>query len=263
MAKQLTADEEFILKRQARRRLIGAVALITAVVVILPMVFDSEPPASSINEVELRIPDKEKIGEFQVASEVNADQASLEIVDAAPVAVSSVIAPVQNTSGVVPVVASVLPASAAVAVAKPGLLPAPTVAHPARDEKTTSIKKSPAAVSAPADPLSILEDRVSAPRAAEAKHAEEKFKVKAGVKPTDAQHPKSGFVVQVGVFANADSAKKLQEKLHKQGLHVYSEKVANKIRIRIGSFTTREAAEKVRRKLESQGTHASIVNLGS
>ncbi|MFA6015532.1 MAG: SPOR domain-containing protein [Gallionellaceae bacterium] len=261
MAKQLTADEEFILKRQARRRLIGAVALITAVVVILPMVFDSEPPASSISEIELRIPDKEKIGEFQAASEVNADQAPLEIVDASPVAISAVIVPAPEASGVPPVAAPAPQVSAPVAVVKPAA--APEDVHPVRDEKPRLIKKSPAAVSAPADPLSILEDRVGASRAAEAKQVEEKSKAKAGAKPVEAHHPKSGFVVQVGVFANADSAKKLQEKLHKQGLHVYSEKVANKIRIRIGGFATREAAEKVRRKLESQGTHASIVNLGS
>lgn len=62
MAKQVT-DEEASLKRQARRRLIGAVALVTAVAVTLPMVLDSEPKPAGV-DIELRIPDKDKIDAF-------------------------------------------------------------------------------------------------------------------------------------------------------------------------------------------------------
>lgn len=62
MAKQQT-DEEPNLRRKARRRLIGAIALTLAVVVILPMVLDSEPRRIS-QDIELRIPDPDKVGEF-------------------------------------------------------------------------------------------------------------------------------------------------------------------------------------------------------
>ena len=37
------SDEELQLKRRARRRLIGAIVLVTAIVVVLPMVLDTEP----------------------------------------------------------------------------------------------------------------------------------------------------------------------------------------------------------------------------
>lgn len=63
MAKRQIDDGDS-LKRQARRRLIGAVALVTAVVVILPMVLDSEPKMAGQN-IELRIPDPDKAGEFK------------------------------------------------------------------------------------------------------------------------------------------------------------------------------------------------------
>jgi DedD protein len=63
MAKRQMDDEDS-LKRQARRRLIGAVALVTAVVVILPMVLDSEPRMPGQN-IDLRIPDPDKAGEFK------------------------------------------------------------------------------------------------------------------------------------------------------------------------------------------------------
>src|SRR3989338_3229864 len=62
MAKQQT-EEELNLKRKARRRLIGAVALTLAVVVILPMVLDSEPKLTG-QDIELRIPAPDKVGEF-------------------------------------------------------------------------------------------------------------------------------------------------------------------------------------------------------
>lgn len=62
MAKQRT-EEDLDLKRKARRRLIGAIALTLAVVVILPMVLDSEPrPAGQ--DIDLRIPASDKVGEF-------------------------------------------------------------------------------------------------------------------------------------------------------------------------------------------------------
>lgn len=49
------SDEELQLKRRARRRLIGAIVLVTAIVVVLPMVLDSEPRPVG-REVSVRIP---------------------------------------------------------------------------------------------------------------------------------------------------------------------------------------------------------------
>lgn len=52
------SDEELQLRRRARRRLIGAVVLVTAIVVILPMVLDSEPrPPSQPISVQIPSPD--------------------------------------------------------------------------------------------------------------------------------------------------------------------------------------------------------------
>jgi DedD protein len=62
MAKQLSDDEQN-LRRKARRRLIGAFALTLAVVVILPMVLDSEPKPTG-HDIDLRIPAADEVGEF-------------------------------------------------------------------------------------------------------------------------------------------------------------------------------------------------------
>ena len=52
------SDEELQLRRRARRRLIGAIVLVTAVVVILPMVLDSEPrPSGQPISVQIPSPD--------------------------------------------------------------------------------------------------------------------------------------------------------------------------------------------------------------
>jgi DedD protein len=49
------SDEELQLKRRARRRLLGAVVLVTAIIVGLPMVLDSEPKPVS-REITVKIP---------------------------------------------------------------------------------------------------------------------------------------------------------------------------------------------------------------
>lgn len=49
------SDEELQLKLRARRRLIGAIVLVTAMVVVLPMVLDTEPGPVS-QDITVRIP---------------------------------------------------------------------------------------------------------------------------------------------------------------------------------------------------------------
>jgi DedD protein len=49
------SDEELQLRKRARRRLIGAIVVVTAVVVALPMILDSEPKPVS-HDIDIRIP---------------------------------------------------------------------------------------------------------------------------------------------------------------------------------------------------------------
>jgi DedD protein len=49
------SEEEIQLRKRARRRLVGAVAIVVFVVAVVPMVLDHEPQPQS-HEVELRIP---------------------------------------------------------------------------------------------------------------------------------------------------------------------------------------------------------------
>lgn len=62
MAKTVT-EEEIQLKKRARRRLIGAIALVILAVIFLPMVLDSEPKPVN-QDIKILIPEKETAGSF-------------------------------------------------------------------------------------------------------------------------------------------------------------------------------------------------------
>ena len=206
MAKQ-TMDDEANLKRRARRRLIGAVALTTAIVVLLPMLLDSEPKLVG-QDIELRIPGKDKVGEFVPRIDLSPTSAPVAALPASPPAA--------------PVIAA-----SQVAIAPPAVVAA----------KAPENKPAPAAV----------KPKEAAPENRPVEQSQ--------------SGPQPGFVVQIGAFSKAESALYLQKKLSKEGFKVYTEKVADKTRVRAGPYATREAAEKVRHKLEGQGLHADISSI--
>jgi DedD protein len=89
-------DGEDELKRQMRRRLVGAVALVTALVVILPWLLEGSPRQRE-GGLELRIPDKDKAGAFtsqmvlaESAPDVAPEPASGAQAGGVPAAVSAV-----------------------------------------------------------------------------------------------------------------------------------------------------------------------------
>ncbi len=221
MAKEMT-EEEGKLMRQTRRRLIGAVALVLFAVILLPIVFDSEPGPASGNDIELRIPNKDSAGEYQPKIDLPAlDKMASEVAAASAV---------DAASGA---------ASAPVATLSPAPEPKPAPA--------VAVKPQPAAKPA-------AKPKVEAKPAAKAK-PESKPAAKAQA------IPKSGWALQVGAFSKADAAHALQAKLSKHGYHAYTEKAGNVIRVRVGGYPTREAAEKAQHRLAAQGTHANVVSL--
>src|SRR5450830_723622 len=74
-------------KKRARRRLIGAVALVLAVVIVLPMVLDSEPRPLA-DDIAIQIPSKDggKDSDAKSAAAVAAAQPKEEFVDPATLA---------------------------------------------------------------------------------------------------------------------------------------------------------------------------------
>ena len=105
MAKQST-EEELNIKRKARRRLIGAITLALAIVVILPMVLDSEPKPTG-QDIDLRIPAADKVGEFvpdvALSEVVEASAESAVVVSATAVSEVIVVAPEEKLPVALPV----------------------------------------------------------------------------------------------------------------------------------------------------------------
>jgi DedD protein len=63
MAKKLT-EKELDLRRKTRRRLLGAIMLALAAVVILPMLLDGEPRESGSQNISLEIPSPDSVDKF-------------------------------------------------------------------------------------------------------------------------------------------------------------------------------------------------------
>ncbi|MDO8812792.1 MAG: SPOR domain-containing protein [Gallionella sp.] len=222
MAKQQTEDE-LNLRRKARRRLIGAIAFTLAVVVILPMVLDSEPKPTG-KDIDLRIPAPDKVGEFVPGV------AASEVVETLPLAASTVVA-----------------ASASPAVAQADNETVTSAQPTATSNPRTEVqgKIQPAANKQP-------EAKAPEPKKSEPKKPESKA-------PDKANNVES-YVVQVGAYANAATAKQEMDKLKKWGFKAYTEKAGDKIRVRVGPYAEREKAEKARQLLEKHGLHPVVTN---
>jgi len=87
MAKQIMTDGEFTLRRQARRRLIGAIALMLGVVIFLPMIFDPDPASTAVGDIELRIPERTEVAPVPQAAQEGAPKVELAVPDEKPVPV--------------------------------------------------------------------------------------------------------------------------------------------------------------------------------
>lgn len=221
------SDEELQLKQRARRRLIGAIVLVIAIVVVLPMVLDSEPRTSS-QSVSVQIPSPDA-GVF--------------------------------TSKVVPLPAT--PNSKAISNAAPGRSPAELpaevpqkiVAAPAAPASPVPAKETP--TQAPQEALkpvakAVVEKKTGTQAKPPAKSA----------KPAPKSTKGGQFVVQVIALADAEKAKQMREKIAAAGIKSYTEVVKTSkgdvTRVRAGPFATRVAAEKAREQLKALGMNGNI-----
>src|SRR5690348_6769872 len=66
MAKTVS-DEELQLRKRARRRLVGAIALVVAAIVVLPMLLDSKPEERS-QEIDIHIPSEDSVEELEAGA---------------------------------------------------------------------------------------------------------------------------------------------------------------------------------------------------
>lgn len=259
-----TPDPVLPEKKRARRRLVGAIALALAVAIGLPMLLDSEPK-SSVSDIAINMPSKDKPGEPLNGGPAVAPAPALE----QPVAPA-------------PAPATTKPAAAAPSARTV----APVAAAGASLDKGEEIVHVPAkpAVTEPAKPPKAAEPKATEPKVAKAevKHPEPKPEPKKPEpkpeakpahtddaramailegKPTEAA-PSTKYVIKVGAFAAKEKVDELQRKLSEAGIKSYAQKVntanGELTSVRVGPFPNKDEAEKVKAKLGKLGLSGSL-----
>ena len=228
--------EHLEIKKRARRRLVGAVAFVSVVAVVLPMVMDHEP-RQTVQDVEIRIPGQDekpfapKFSEAPVAKP--AEKPPLVEPEAKPVE-----SDIKPTARVIEVVKD---KPAEKPVAKPEKTPEKPAAKPAEKAPEKAAEK----------PVAKNEDAKRAAAILAGQANEAKPAAKGGE-----------YLVLIGAFSNEANVKNLKAKLGEQGIKTYSEPLdtpqGKKTRVRAGPFASREAAEKALEKMQRIGVSGVI-----
>lgn len=212
-------------KKRARRRLIGATALVLAAIIGLPMVFDSEPKPLA-DDINIQIPPRDK-----------AEGAALNPLPLPPEPAHTEPSPVARKADAdLPPVRIDQVADSAPAPAQSADKPSEKLAEKPADKPVAKAADKPAE-----------------------KHAE-KHSEKHSEKHADKD--KGRFIVQVAAVASKAKAEELQNRLKKAGLKAYSQKVSTKdgerYRVRIGPLGSRDEADKIRARLGKMGLSGTV-----
>lgn len=209
MAKPIT-DDEIQLRKRARRRLVGAIALVLVVVVVLPWLVDDEPPPQ-LKNVDISIPPVESADrKFPPVAPVG-EPLPATSGEAAALAPDTT-APPASVPQTAPEPVTPAPSSQPepVASVKPGVAPTPLEAKP--------VVEAPAEAKAEAKPAAskgFIMQIGAFSTAAKARQVQQQLK-SAGVAsfiepvetPTGTRHR-----VKAGPFASNEAASKAREKL--------------------------------------------------
>jgi DedD protein len=238
-------DPHLELKKRARRRLVGAVALALLAAIVLPMVMDQEPQPPN-QDIQVRIPSRDSPfdGRVQPKTSPPAEQP--------PAAPAAAPAPAAAKS---PADESPVEPAPQSKTRPPPATPADAV-KPAQRERHTEPAPSKVA-EAPAEKLAKSEKP-----SRDSKHEEARAKaILSGESEANEGEPaaaRSGqFIVQLGVFRDPGNARKVQARVKSAGYNAVAEQLPSeagtKMRVRAGPFASRELAEKAREKLKQQG----------
>lgn len=143
------------------------------------------------------------------------------------------------------------------------VMPVANLANPEKNnpnQASTDSTKTPAA--RPATPqaeatATEAQPETSAETAEKSKAAKPKTQAKAGeAEKTKAETKAKGWIVQVGVYSNADNAARVSEKLKSHGLAVTEESVkiegGKAMRLRVGPYRERAAALKAQAQIQKE-----------
>lgn len=221
--------DQVALRTRARRRLIGAAALLLAVAILLPMVLDKEPRPVP-DTIPIDIPSEKT--PFSPRLALSAPPAA----GVAPATPLPDAAPVQEGKGE--------PAHAA----ERAEMPRPTVDKGAVPAQA---KPSAAPTAEPAD------------RTADAKRARDILEGKTTETTAVAPASRGKYLLQAAALGSESAARELAARLQRAGFASFTERTETKdgvrYRVRLGPYATRDEAERARARLRAIGIHASVV----
>lgn len=234
-------DQELQLKKRARRRLVGAIALVLLMVIFLPWVLEDRTTSAPKEKIDVSIP--------------SLDQSSLDN------------SPTVAKTSVQPVPAPLLNEKSTEATTPVVQIPAdPIVVDNAHVKTETAQQEEPQSKltisesSMPTKNEVILEDDVLNNKIIEEKRLEaEKAAAKKEKRSAGLQ-----YYVQIGVFSDVDNVKKIQNKLKDLGYQSNTEKVdtakGEKIRLRTTLFNDRNEAAIALQNIKDAGFSGMVVS---
>jgi DedD protein len=215
-------DVQLQLKKRARRRLVGAVAFVSVVAVVLPLVMDHEP-RQVVQDVEIRIPGQ----------------------DEKPFAPKFAVAPVEGPAP----------------EAKPTARLVEPVAEPAVDKVMEKpVEKPPEKTSVKVEkPIDKPAEKTQDKGSGDAKRA---AAILSGQPAETPPAKTTDYLILIGAFSNEANVKNLKAKLSEQGIKVFTEPLdtpqGKKTRVRAGPFASRDAAEKALEKMQKIGVSGVV-----
>ena len=247
MAEQDTlADADLQLKKRARRRLVGAIALALLAVIVLPMVMDREPRPVG-QDIQVRIPAQDTAS--LTAKVMPGKSASTPLPAPEPKTVAEPVPGAEADSKPVAKAeakADSKPAAKAEAKASEPVAAAVQAATKAADKPAAKPAKGPASAAKSADKPTPV-----------AKPVEKTIVESKPAAPSNGQ-----WVVQLGAYKEAGNVKLLLAKL--KGVHVpaytesYDSPQGARTRVRAGPFPSQEAAEKARARIKIIGVDGPV-----
>jgi DedD protein len=241
-------------KKRARRRLIGAVAMVLAAVIGLPMVFDSEPKPTN-HKIKLDIPSKDSPSTSGATASMSVELSNKSARPVLPPALPAPDASIDVAEEFIS--ASAVSSGASVTAAKvvtPTKLTPPVTKTEIKKEnkenkeaKDVNTSKDEAARA-----LALLEGKAPSDTSAKTDTPNAKLVPNAG-----------SFTVQVAALSNPTKIVELQNKLKAASIQSSTQKIVTTSgevsRIRVGPFTTKAEAEKMRVKLEKLGLGGKVI----
>ena len=234
-------DAQTQLKKRARRRLVGAIALAGLAAVVLPMVMDEEPK-QQVQDVQIRIPGQDQAPFKPGAPAFKSTQTEM------PAAVpESVAAPAKReaVSANKPPASPPKPAEMALPPVRETIAVRPTDKTPEKiaEKKTEKTPEKP--VKQPTE---------------EARRAAAILAGKAS--ETAATSTSATYVILLGAFSNAANVKQLESKIGELGIKTFTESLdsseGKKTRLRAGPFSSRDSADKALDRMKRIGVSGAV-----